>query len=378
MRSSLPFTISSISPALLVLSLLGGAPLPAQEREPAAHELVWTDARTLRVEGRGWNDTAEFYDRLPARAAERVPPAVWNLSRNSAGMLVRFITDATNVVARWAVTSPNLGMPHMAANAVSGLDLYVRTSPTAWHWLAVGAARAQTNTATLVKDCLPGRREYLIYLPLYNGTRFLELGIEPGATLSPAGAWGPGERKPILFYGTSILHGACASRAGMNHAAILGRRFNRPTINLGFSGNGRMEIELADLMAELDPAVYVLDCLPNMNAEQVAGRVEPFVRRLRQAHPKTPIVLVEDRTYQYAFLKPAAAQRNETSRAALKSAFQNLRRAGVKGLYYIEGAQLLGDDGEATADGSHPTDLGFMRQAEVMAKTLGPLLKSRH
>src|SRR6185436_6908291 len=123
----------------------------------------------------------------------------------------------------------------------------------------------------------PGKREFLLYLPLYNGTEFVELGLPPAATLAQAPAWGSGTRKPIVFYGTSILHGACASRPGMVHSAILGRRFNFPHINLGFSGNGKMEPELADLLAELDPSVYVLDCLPNMKADEVTVRVEPFV-----------------------------------------------------------------------------------------------------
>jgi len=84
--------------------------------------------------------------------------------------------------------------------------------------------------------------------------------------------------------------------AGMAYPAILGRRLDRPTLNLGFSGNGTMDLEVAALLAELDAAVYVIDCLPNMNASAVAERTEPMVRRLRSARPKAPIVLVEDRT----------------------------------------------------------------------------------
>src|SRR5205823_11246646 len=93
-------------------------------------------------------------------------------------------------------------------------------------------------------------------------------------------------RKPVVFYGTSITQGGCASRPGMVHTAILGRRLDRPVINLGFSGNGKMEPELAALLAELDPAVYVLDCLPNLNAQEIRERVGPFVRTLRQARPE--------------------------------------------------------------------------------------------
>jgi len=346
--------------------------IPLTDHLPA---LQWTDIRELGVEGQGWQDTRAPFDRLPARAEATVRPAVWNLSRHSAGMHVRFITDATNIQARWVVTASNLAMPHMAATGVSGLDLYVKTEKGDWHWLAVGKPDRQTNNAALISNLPPGRREYLLYLPLYNGTHSVEIGVPEGASISKAGPWGTGTRKPMLFYGTSILHGACASRPGMVHSAILGRRFQFPHINLGFSGNGKMEPELADLLAELDPSVYVLDCLPNMTAKEVAERVEPFVKKLREAHPQTAIVLVEDRNYADAFLIASKRERNTSSQAALRAAYERLRKAGVKNLHYIKGADLLGDDGEATVDSSHPNDLGFMRQAEAHAKVLGPILK---
>ena len=341
----------------------------------SAPSFQWTDIRELGIEGQGWRETKSPYDRLPARAEDKVRAPVWRLSRNSAGMHVRFVTDATSIHARWALTSTNLAMTHMAATGVSGLDLYVKTENGEWRWLAVGRPDNQTNVASLITNLPSGRREYLLYLPLYNGTSFVEIGVPEGASIAKAGPWGPGARKPVLFYGTSILHGACASRPGMVHSAILGRRFQFPHINLGFSGNGKMEPELADLLAELDPSIYVLDCLPNMVAAEVTERVEPFVKKLRAAHPRTPIVLVEDRTYADSFLVISKRQRNETSRAALRAAYERLEKSGVKNLSYVKGADLLGDDGEATVDSSHPNDLGFMRQADALAKVLGPLLK---
>jgi lysophospholipase L1-like esterase len=182
---------------------------------------------------------------------------------------------------------------------------------------------------------------------------------------------------PIVFYGTSITHGAGASRAGMTHVAILGRRFDRPVINLGFSGNGRMEIEIARLLTEVEGAVYVIDCLPNIVAAQVTERTEPLVKELRRVKPDTPILLVEDRTYQDAFLVDSKRKRNLESRAAFKAAYERLRKEKVKGLHYLEGEDLLGSDGEATVDSSHPTDLGYVRQADAFEKALKPLLKNR-
>jgi hypothetical protein len=161
----------------------------------------------------------------------------------------------------------------------------------------------------------------------------------------------------------------------MVHTAILGRRLDRPVINLGFSGNGRMDPEVAELLAELDPAVYVIDCLPNMTAKDVEERTEPLVRTLRKAHPTTPILLVEDRTYANAPVLEALRQRNETSRAALRKVYDKLVALGVKNVYYLAGKDLLAPDGEGTVDGSHPTDLGFVQHADAFEKALLPLLK---
>jgi hypothetical protein len=375
---------SRLVPPALVFGLLFFASAPfsrAEEAPPATLTPVrsgdsnlWFNIRQFGVEGRGWNDTKDFYDRLPARAEAVVRKPVWDLSRNSAGMCVRFVTDATTFRARWAVTESWLYLPNITAIGKSGLDLYVKTDK-GWHWLAVGQPTAQTNEVTLVDKLVPGKREYLLYLPLYNGTRFVELGIPTNAVIEKAGPWGPGVRQPMVFYGTSILQGLSASRPGMVHSAILGRRFNWPVINLGFSGNGKMEPEMADLLAELDPSVYVLDCLPNLGADEIKERVEPFVRKLRAAHPDTPIVLVEDRTLQDSFLISGRMEYYHLKdRAELKAAFERLKKAGVKNLYYIPGEHLFGDDGEGSVDGSHPNDLGFMRQADIFAPVLGPLL----
>jgi hypothetical protein len=161
----------------------------------------------------------------------------------------------------------------------------------------------------------------------------------------------------------------------MTHVAMLGRTFNREVINLGFSGNGRMEPEVLKFVAELDPAVFVLDCLPNMGAPLVTERTVPGVKLLRESHPDTPILLVEDRNIQSGFLVEARRKANEDNHAALREAFAALKAEKVPHVHYLEGAHLLGDDGEGTVDGSHPTDLGFTRQAAEFERVLRPVLK---
>lgn len=344
---------------------------PGVRREQAKQELRWVDARALDVEGKGWADTKAFYDRLPARAEGTVRGPVWDLSRHSAGVCVRFTSDATAIHARWKVINGNLAMTHMPATGVSGLDLYVKTDAGRWHWLGVGQPhQSPANSAQLVGGLPAGRREYVVYLPLYNGVASLEIGVADGAMIEKSPPRPEDRRRPIVFYGTSITQGGCASRTGAVHTAILGRRLDRPVINLGFSGNGRMEPEMATLLAELDPAVYVLDCLPNMSSAEVTERVEPFVRTLRKAHPKNPIVLAEDRFYSQGSLLPGQMRHNTENHKALKAAHDRLVASGVEALFYLPGQGQLGDDGEGTVDGSHPTDLGFLRMADAFEPVL--------
>jgi len=363
---------------LLLICTLSVTPAAETINPPVGGDdgLSWYDIRHLDVEGKGWTDTKSFYDRLPAKAEAVVREPVWNLSRDSTGMCVRFITDANEIQARWELRSKNLAMPHMPATGVSGLDLYVKGTDGKWKWLAVGRpTQFPINSVTLVKDIPQGIREYFLYLPLYNGVSSVEIGVPKGSSIRKAAPY-PQDRKSIVFYGTSITQGGCASRTGMVHTAILGRRFHYPVINLGFSGNGHMEPEMADLLAELDPSVYVLDCLPNMNGQMVAERVAPFVKRLREAHPVTPILLVEDRTYSDAFLVTPRQQQNVNNRRELHNVYSRLRSEGIRHLHYLSGSRLLGDDHDnlATVDGSHPTDLGFMRQADAFYEALKPIL----
>jgi len=345
------------------LDLLTPQPAGADD----AQEIAWYDASELAVEGKGWTDTAEFWQRLPARAKGVVRPEVWNLSIHTAGLCVRFVTDSPRISARWTVTSANLAMAHMPATGVSGLDLYVRHEDQ-WRWVGAGRPGSSASPEALLVDNIPaGTHEYMLYLPLYNGVKSLELGVPRTAKMfKPASR----QVKPIVVYGTSICQGGCASRPGMAHIAVLGRRLDRPMINLGFSGNGKMEPELAELLAELDPAVYVLDCLPNMTAEMVAERLEPFVRRLRQARPHTPVVLVEQAPHQAGRFLPSRHEVVETKNAELRKAYDRLTAGNVAHLTLVPGDRLLGVDDDATVDGTHPTDLGFERMAGVLEPVL--------
>ena len=221
----------------------------------------------------------------------------------------------------------------------------------------------------------PGKREYLLYLPLYNGVHKVEIGLPPTAEFAPAPHY-PQGTKPIVFYGTSITQGGVASRPGMAYPSILGRVLGAPIVNLGFSGNGQAEPEMAALLAELDPSVYVLDPLPNLSPAQVTERMPALVRALRRAHPQTPIVLVESILYvDGPYVEEGRGRRCRESNAALLALYERLKADGDDRILYIKAQDLLGDDGEDTVDGTHPTDLGFFRMAKGMEPTLRTALR---
>ena len=347
----------------LVLSFLCAAPAPA--------ELRWQEVGPEWLEGLGWHEKEGGFRRLPPRARKAVRPAVWNLAGHSAGLALRFRSDATEIHVRYRLSSANLAMNHMPATGVSGLDLYGAGTDGRWHWVATTRPSRQEMAGRLVGGLDGKSREYLLYLPLYNGVTTLALGVPAGAKLA---LLPPRKKGALVFYGTSITQGGCASRPGLAYPAILGRTLGRPVINLGFSGNGRMESAVGKFLIELEPAAYVIDCLPNMTAPKVKERTEPLVRQLRATRPGIPIVLVEGRIRPGSSFIVGAPQSQQDKNRALRSAYERLCAAGIQGLHYVPAGSLLGTDGEATVDGSHPTDLGMMRMAAALAPHLRRIL----
>ncbi len=352
----------------------GAKTAPAANAPPPEPALQWHDVTEWGVEGRAFGDLERlaWFDRFPREAEGKVTNAVWDLSRNSAGMMVRFKTDASTLWASYTLRSERLAMPIMTAIGVSGIDLYARDDSGKWRWVGVTRPDKKIMRQAIIAGLAPGLREYAAYLPLFNSVENLSIGVPPEAKFEPLA---PRAAKPIVFYGTSITHGASASRPGMVHTAILGRRFDQPVINLGFSGNGRMDAAVGELLVKIDAAVYVIDCLPNMSAALVRERCVPLIRQIRAARPDIPIVLVEDRRNANSWILPERNKTHTDNHAALRESFAQLQKEGVTRLYYLPGDDLLGFDAEGTTDGSHPNDLGFVRQADQFEPVLRKALK---
>ncbi len=347
----------------------GGSPAEATTRD---EDWDLHNVRPSEVEGLGWPDAEGAFRRLPERAEALVRGPVWQLSRDTAGVHFEFESDAARLRFEVELTRDELAMPHMPATGKSGVDLYARNASGDWRWVFAGQPR-KVSYACGLSGLDGAKRSYRLYFPLYNGVEALRVGVPKGATFR---RMAPRTERPLVYYGTSIAQGGCASRPGMAFVNQLGRRLDLPVLNLGFSGNGRMELELADLCGELDARAFVIDCLPNLGPDGVAERAQPFVRRLRSLRPRTPIVLVEDRTNTNAAFLPARAEHHRENHARLRAAMDALVAEGIEGLTYVPDAPFLGADGEGTVDGSHPTDLGMTRYADALEPVLRAVLES--
>ncbi len=335
--------------------------------------IKWFNVRDIGIKGKGWQKTEKDYDRLPIYAKDMVSADIWMLGHYSTGLYTFFCTDTPTIYARWEVGIKRSDSPHMPDTSTSGLDLYAQDELGEWRWVASGIPKdIPTCTVRLIYGLLPSRRTYLLYLPLYNNLEKIEIGIELDFSLEAA-SYDSG--CPVVFYGTSITQGIACSRPGMCYTAICQRRLKTPTVNLGFSGRGKMEQVLAILLAEIDAKAYIIDCLPNMPPELVKERAEVFVKTLSTARPDIPVIIVEDRTYTNAWIVPALLQRNLKSREYLRNSFIRLKDQGFENVHYLKGESLLGSDNEATVDGTHPSYLGFMRIADYMIGAINSALR---
>lgn len=335
----------------------------AQENPAKKEPAKYYGKERFLIEGTGVPESQKEspYDRLPLSSKGKVRQAVWDLSKNSAGLTVRFITNSPSIKVKWGILN-DTKLNHMASTGIKGIDLYCRVNGK-WVYVNTGRPTAKENEAALLSSLSPGEHEFKIYLPLYDGTTHLEVGIDSASYIKkPA----PETLLPIVFYGTSILQGGCASRPGMAFTNIISRKLNVDCYNFGFSGNGRMDPPVVDVISGIKASFYVIDCLPNMTPKQVTDSVMPLAKAIRAKNPSTPIVFVENIEYARNIFEAGIKKSFEDKNNALKAEFAKLQKEGMKGIYYISSANAIGDDNEGTVDGTHMTDLGFMRYADYL------------
>lgn len=303
------------------------------------------------------------FRRLPEAVAKTVSEGVFGLHTHTAGGRVRFKTDSPYVAIHTKM--PSIGkMPHFALTGSAGFDLYVGSNYKKTFVPPFDIENGYENVARLGTSEM---REITINFPLYSSVGELYIGISDTATLLPPAPYEI--ETPIVYYGSSITQGGCASRAGTAYQGHISRRLKADFINLGFSGNAKGEDEMAEYISGLTMSAFVLDYDYNApTVEHLKNTHERFFRRVREKNPELPIIMMSRPHFDY--------DENELQRLeVVKTTYENALRDGDKNVYFIDGRDLMKAVGsEGTVDDCHPTDLGFASMAKAIGDVLEKIL----
>lgn len=372
--------MKTIKTYILLFALL--VPVLAQAAELSGFR--YEDATQFRIINRGWNNTATPYSRMPQYMQDSCRENQWWLYNHSAGIGIRFATNSKRIAAQYNLIN-NFHMQHMAMTGIKGTDLYYLNEETN-RWEYVNTARPQEKDgkadsiqSKLFVENLDGEmHEYMLYLPLYDGVNWVQIGVDSTATLVQPRVDNPRKGK-IVFYGTSIMQGGCASRTGMVATSMIQRDLGVECVNLGTSGEGKMDFVIARAMATIDDVLcYVVDPVPNCTEMMCDTLTYDFVSILRRLRPDVPIIMVEGITYPYArhnsFFRDYLPKKN----AAFRRNYERMKAENPVGLYYVPTDGLVGEDMEGTVDGIHLTDLGFRAYADIVERYIEQALIDAH
>ena len=309
------------------------------------------------------------FRRIPKEIAEATSRGVYYLHTNTAGGRIRFSTDSLYIVLKANLGKAHL-MTHMAATGIYGFDMYeIIDGKEVW----VKTYRPKPDTVDWFEDVLDyserKMRSFVINFPLYNDVCELYLGLEETATVGVAPDYTI--KTPIVYYGSSITQGGCASRPGTSYPAIISRELDCDYLNLGFSGNAKGETVMAEYIAGLEMSVLVYDYDHNApNPEHLAATHEPMFKIIREKNPTLPILMLssikQDKTGPFA-----------ERREIIRKTYENAKAAGDENVYFLDGSTLIPQEinNEAKVDGIHPTDLGFYFMAQGIGNALKEILK---
>ncbi len=304
------------------------------------------------------------FRRMPQAVADTVNPTVADLADNTAGGRIRFKTDSTRIVLKW-LTPFVRNFAHMPRTGTAYFDLYANGSHI--HTF-LPAEPQQTETGLVLESMIrvpnPGMTEIEIYFPLYNPVQDVVLALDEGATVLPPAPYA--HEAPVVFYGSSITQGGCASRGGMAYPAILERLLNTDIINLGFSGGCFAETAVADYLATLPMSVLVLDYDHNAGSpDMLESTHEPFYKRVRDARPDLPIVMVSAAD-EYL---PGGW---DVRRDIIRRTYEHATAAGDRHVFFVDGHSFYAPFGgrDCVVDSTHPNDLGMYAMAKGIETTL--------
>jgi lysophospholipase L1-like esterase len=330
--------------------------------------LSWHPANQdpFKLEGFPFYGADGIYRRLPLTPPEELPEAVDFLANNTAGGQLRFRSDS-RVIALQVELPENCSMVHMAQTGQNGFDLYIG-QPTAERFCncAKYELKDKSYQVLLFEQPEMMMREYTLNFPLYNGVKEVLVGLDPQSALEPPTPRAISGR--VVVYGTSITQGGCASRPGTCYTNILARRLNVEFVNLGFSGSGQGEPQVARAVALVSqPRLLVMDYEANCNDPQRLRKTLPeFVSIVRQGHPGLPVLVVTRVNHAKESFEPEFLQAAKVRRKIQSDFVAERRQAGDSDIHFFDASVVFGQDyDECTVDGSHPTDLGFMRMARA-------------
>jgi hypothetical protein len=332
----------------------------------------YTDGSELTVSGRSPTVDKDLYLRIDSADAIQLPKKVQELATNSAGINLMFQTDSKSIKVKWTLAKLNT-LWNMTSVAVNGLDLYGWNGKS-WQYVSSARPSSETNEATFISGLDGKLRHYKLYLPLYSQLKKIAIGVEEGSAIGPAGKGFSGGRK-VVIYGSSITQGASASRPGMAYPSIISRNLPVEIFNLGFSGSGKMELQVADILAKMPADLYVLDCVPNPTAKEIHERAIPLIKRLRALQPNVPILMVESIYREAGNWDNKVREEVLSQNREFREAYNQLIAEKYKSIYYLSGKDLMGKDHEATIDGTHLTDLGQLRIAKQVGVKIAEILE---
>lgn len=331
------------------------------------------------ISGFAWFEQERKYRRLPTLAKGAVPAAVDHLANHTAGGQIRFQSNSSSLSVRVKLTG-KANMSHMPATGQCGVDCYVAPADKNGPWQYGNTTKYDHSLieyeCALYSNWPATMRNIVLNLPLYQGVEEIWIGLDEGATVVAPPAYS--SHKKVVIYGTSVTQGGCASRPGMVYSNILSRRIPLEFINLGFSGNGKGEPELAEVISQIkDPACLYVDYEGNCVSTELFRETLPqFIRIYREAHPLTPILVVSRIRYAREEITPHLYEMRMERKRFEQQLVNELREQGDLNIYFFDGSNSLGEEDffECTVDGSHPTDLGFIRMADAIEPVLKTLL----
>lgn len=332
----------------------------------------------FQVNGLAWFAQERKYRRLPTSPTHVIPPAVDHLANHTAGAQIRFQSDTSSLSVRVKLKG-KANMSHMPATGQCGVDCYVGDPDTITPLHYVNSTRYDVSLieyeCALYTDWERTMRNIVLNLPLYQGVEEIWIGLDEVAQVVAPPDYV--SNKKMIIYGTSVTQGGCASRPGMVYSNILSRRIPLEFINLGFSGSGKGEPELAEIISQIDnPACLYIDYEGNCVSTELFRQTLPeFIRIYRKVHPITPILVASRIRYAREELTPRLYEMRMERKHFEQTLVGEFRAQGDLNIYFFDGSKSLGEDyAECTVDGSHTTDLGFLRMANAVEPVLKTLL----